>query len=89
MKNLRDDLEKSQENLMSKLEDKLTQLLYKATNSGKGRVQEIPEEDSSSLPRKPQEIVPCFVFSAGGLQSNVHNPTNLPGHPARTCGQAR
>ncbi|KAL4348719.1 hypothetical protein GQ457_17G013990 [Hibiscus cannabinus] len=60
MKNLRDDLEKSQENLMSKLEDKLTQLLSKATNSGKGRVQEIPEEDSSSLPRKPQETGPAL-----------------------------
>ncbi|KAL4273866.1 hypothetical protein GQ457_13G018330 [Hibiscus cannabinus] len=79
MKNLRDNLEKSQENLMSKIEDKLTQLLSKATNSGKGKVQEIPEEDSSSLPRKPQETGPRFVFSAGGLQSNVHNPTNLPG----------
>ncbi|KAL4312735.1 hypothetical protein GQ457_01G014900 [Hibiscus cannabinus] len=79
MKNLRDDLEKSQENLLSKLEDKLTQLLSKATNSGKGNVQEIPEEDSSSLPRKPQETSSRFVFSAGGLQSNVHNPTNLPG----------
>ncbi|KAL4362535.1 hypothetical protein GQ457_04G019340 [Hibiscus cannabinus] len=40
---------------------------------------EVPEEDSSSLPRKPQETCPCFVFSTGGLHSNVHNPTNLRG----------
>ncbi|KAL4291434.1 hypothetical protein GQ457_14G017100 [Hibiscus cannabinus] len=79
MKNLRDELEKSQENLLTKLEDKLSQLLSKTINAGKGKVQEFPEEDSSSLPRKPQETHPRFVFSAGGLQSNVQNPTNLHG----------
>ncbi|KAK8547437.1 hypothetical protein V6N12_031574 [Hibiscus sabdariffa] len=51
--NLRDDLEKSQENLLSKLEDKLSQLLSKTIHVGKGKVQEVPEEDSPSLPQVP------------------------------------
>ncbi|KAK8636351.1 hypothetical protein V6N13_124097 [Hibiscus sabdariffa] len=79
MKNLRDDLEKKSRESFRKLEDKLLQLLSKTIDARKGKVQEVPEEDSSSLPHKPQETYPHFVFSAGGLQSNVQNQTNLHG----------
>ncbi|KAL4281094.1 hypothetical protein GQ457_03G012080 [Hibiscus cannabinus] len=45
----------------------------------RGDIKEVPEEYPSSLPCKPQETFPCFVFSAGGLHSNVQNPINLHG----------
>ncbi|KAL4303892.1 hypothetical protein GQ457_10G014080 [Hibiscus cannabinus] len=59
---------------MEKFQEQVTQDMKNLRDTLK---KEVLVEDSSSLPRKSQETCPRFVFSAGGLHSNVQNPTNL------------
>ncbi|KAK8659040.1 hypothetical protein V6N13_029255 [Hibiscus sabdariffa] len=70
---------RNQQDLLNKMDDKLSQLFAKLMGAEKGKVHETHEIDSSPTLRGPQEFPPRVTFSASELQSNMHDPSNIYG----------
>ncbi|KAL4332892.1 hypothetical protein GQ457_07G009110 [Hibiscus cannabinus] len=69
---------RNQQDLLNKMDDKLSQLFAKFMGAEKGKVHETHEIDSSPIPRGPQDFPPRVTFSATTSSNVGVNPAKVP-----------
>ncbi|KAL4290514.1 hypothetical protein GQ457_14G017490 [Hibiscus cannabinus] len=86
IQDLKDEIARNQQDLLNKMDDKLSQLFAKLKGAEKGKVHGTHEIDSSPIIRGTQEFSPRVTLFPSGLQSNMHDPSNVYGTRSSNMG---